>query len=174
MKPIIKEDLTRILKLAGLNEAVIRTTDTEMDDYYDTAPEETYVVAWTAQYWEWYGNSDPQEGDGRYKAKGDGGEVIAINVPDKNTATALLDDLNKRLESEDFGKAGVDHSYLSGVDAYVDTMTNYKKRFTYGGEFDQEYFGYETKHAKDYGKEVETVESIRETMSTSLNDMLKK
>lgn len=167
------ENIDRILKLAGLQEAdVIRSTSPEMDDYHDEkTPQETYMVAWSAQSHEWYGQGDPEDGNGRYKAKGDGGDVIAINVPDEHTANKLLDDLNKRLESENFGEVGKDYYYLSDTDAYVDTMTNYKKRFTHGGSFDQEYFNYETKNAKDFSKQ-SALECIKEELSSSLKAIL--
>jgi hypothetical protein len=40
---------------------------------------------------EWYGNGEPGSGDGRFKAKGDGGAMVAINVPTFEMAQRIAD-----------------------------------------------------------------------------------
>lgn len=55
--------------------------DEDMDVTNDETSEGPYVVGWNGQYMEWYGNGEPGSGDGRFKAKGDGGAMVAYNVP---------------------------------------------------------------------------------------------
>ena len=107
-----------------INEGPLRRDDPAWDDYSDerTEPDQEmkdapYYVEWNAQSWEWYGDDDPSTGRGRYKPKGDGGRVVAINVPDYETAQKIankLDDDYKAGDFEDknvYGKQG-DSGYV--------------------------------------------------------------
>lgn len=104
-----------------LSERQIRKTDPEMDEYYDDrgAKDENvrqgpYAVRWEGQGYEWYGNGDPSDGEGRYKNKY-AGEILAINVPTHQQAKELADKLDAAYQNQTFyddsvyGKMGEDH-----------------------------------------------------------------
>ncbi|TFH08896.1 MAG: hypothetical protein E4H14_05515 [Candidatus Thorarchaeota archaeon] len=76
-----------------------------------------YAVGWSAQSHEWYGDDDPSTRDGRYKSKGNGGEVIAINIPTYQTAQQLADKLDADYESKRFYDKNV-YSHM-GKDWYI-------------------------------------------------------
>jgi len=108
-----------------LSEVALRRDDEDWDDYSDERSEpdqETadapYFVEWDAQSWEWYGDDDPATGSGRYKPKGGGGRVVAINVPDYETAQKIANKLDDDYNTGDFedknvyGKQGKDYYVL--------------------------------------------------------------
>jgi len=74
-----------------------------------------YYVSWAAQSWEWYGDGDPADGNGRFKAKGDGGRVVAINVPTHEKAIAIAQKLDADYKSGDFEDKNV---YAKSDDYY--------------------------------------------------------
>ena len=108
--------------------------DQEMDPSQDknaeaqTSASAPYYVAWSGQSHEWYGDGEPSSGNGRYKQKGDGGEVIAINVPDHATAQKIADDLDAKYKNNEFpdtsvyGKWGEDYYLVDYHGAYIAPM----------------------------------------------------
>lgn len=66
------------------------------------SPQGPYAVGWSAQSHEWYGNEGPETKQGRYKPKGDGGEIVAINVPDLQTAKLIANRLDQSYDSDQF------------------------------------------------------------------------
>lgn len=155
------KELKRILQLSGiLSEDKIRRQDPEMDDYYDNDDSNAdvvnnkygkgpYVVGWSAQSHEWYGDEDPSTGNGRYKPKGNGGRVVAINIDSISDAEQIRDELEKQLENENMGEYGKDWYVYSDVHVYIMPVDKYKKVYAYG--FD-DYFKDLTAKAKDYSK----------------------
>jgi hypothetical protein len=95
-----------------LTEVAVHRDDPEMAEYYgneDEAHEELekapYAVGWEGQYMEWYSNdggSGPETGEGRWKMKGDGGEIVATNVPTYELAQKIEDQLNDSYNRGDF------------------------------------------------------------------------
>jgi hypothetical protein len=107
------------MRFKEIMEVAVRRDDPEMDDYNDERVEKEqdtkdapYYVEWNAQSWEWYGDGAPNEGQGRYKPKGDGGRIVAINVPTFAQAQKIADQLdldyeNGKFEDENvYGKQG--------------------------------------------------------------------
>ena len=85
----------------------VRMADPEMDDYFDVEDEKQkdmasapYYVSWHRQSWEWYGNEDT--GQGRFKPKGDGGAIVAINVPSYDEAQKIANKLDSDYEENKF------------------------------------------------------------------------
>lgn len=62
----------------------------EQKDY--NAP---YAVIYTGQQLEWYGNDEMTEG--RYKDKGQGGRILAINIPTKEMAARVKEEMERKL-----------------------------------------------------------------------------
>lgn len=131
-----------------LTEGPIRKTDPEMDDYYDDvedidsgAGDAPYAVGWSAQYLEWYGDGDPEEGRGRYKPKGDGGDPIAINVPSYEQAQRIAQQLEDKLAQKDMGEYGKDWGVYQGADVWIRPMS----------ELDS----YERDYIKRYAREIQ-------------------
>jgi hypothetical protein len=87
---------------------------------------DTYYVRWIGQYHEWYGDGPPEEGNGRYKQKGDGGRIVAINVPTEEQAEQIADQLDQAYADKQFpdkmvyNKWGEDMAlvYYYGASAY--------------------------------------------------------
>jgi len=112
------------MRFKEIMEVAVRRDDPEMDDYNDdraavdqdmkAAP---YYVAWSAQSWEWYGDDDPSSGSGRYKPKGDGGRIVAINVPTFSKAQQIADKLDSEYDSGEFEDKNVYGK--QGEDGYV-------------------------------------------------------
>lgn len=137
-----------------LTERGIRKTDPEMDDYYDDQEQAEanvagapYAVGWSGQYWEWYGDGDPDQGNGRYKPKGDGGDIVAINVPSYEMAQKIANDLEEKLASEDTGERGKSWGYVDRADVYIKSMNDMD-------EYDRDHLAstmrYEKDKVKDY------------------------
>jgi hypothetical protein len=61
-----------------------------------------YVVGWTSQSYEWYGDDDPLSNQGRYKPKGDGGEIVAVNLPTLEKAHEIARELDAAYEEGRF------------------------------------------------------------------------
>ena len=108
----------------SVNEVALRRDDEDWDDYSDerTEPDQEmkdapYYVEWNAQSWEWYGDDDPSTGRGRYKPKGDGGRVVAINVPTFAQAQQIADKLDSDYEDGSFEDKNVYGT--QGDDGYV-------------------------------------------------------
>ena len=108
----------------NLDEVALRRDDEDWDDYSDerTEPDQEmkdapYYVEWNAQSWEWYGDDDPSTGKGRYKPKGDGGRVVAINVPTFAQAQKIADKLDSDYEDGSFEDKNVYGT--QGEDGYV-------------------------------------------------------
>jgi len=92
-----------------LVEIAVRRDDPEMVDYNSEQGEKEqamkdspYYVAWHAQSWEWYGDGDPADGKGRYKGKGDGGRVVAINVESYEQAAEIARKLDAAYDDGSF------------------------------------------------------------------------
>jgi len=97
------------MRFKEIMEVAVHRDDPAMDDYnIDRGEKEQdmkdapYYVAWTAQSWEWYGEGAPEDGNGRYKPKGDGGRVVAINIPEYEKAMQIADKLAADYESGEF------------------------------------------------------------------------
>lgn len=97
------------MRFKEIMEVAVARNDPEMDEYNDEREEKQqdiqdapYYVAWNAQSWEWYGDDDPSTGKGRYKPKGDGGRIVAINVPTFAKAQKISDQLDLDYENGDF------------------------------------------------------------------------
>lgn len=127
-------------------------TDTEIEDSGQYADEwgGPYAVGWTGNYFEWYGEGDPDQGGrGRYKGKGDGGAIVAINIPEYQTAKEMADELDRKYEKGEFedkfvyNKPGEDYGYTryqgawvvsmneledSDIDLYGDNAVDYSKQ----------------------------------------------
>ena len=73
--------------------------DEDMEEETMSEEEGPYVVGWNGQYMEWYGNGEPGSGDGRFKAKGDGGAMVAVNVPNFEMAQRIADTVKSAAES---------------------------------------------------------------------------
>ena len=108
-----------IKEIEGGSQAV-RHSDTdweaEMSDKQeqdDTAitDEGPYAIIWHAQYHEWYGAEDPSTNKGRYKPKGDAGNVLAKNIPSYRQAQKLLSKVEKY--ATDHGEWGHDIMVIS-------------------------------------------------------------
>jgi hypothetical protein len=94
-----------------LNELKLPLNSPEMDDLKgDDAVHDDiataagpYGVGWSSQSHEWYGDENgPESHDGRYKQKGDGGELVVINVPEYAMAKVIADELDTSYESNEF------------------------------------------------------------------------
>jgi len=122
-----------------------RQYDIDTEDYTDGSPDPEehmgaapYVVGWSAQSWEWYGDDDPGHGRGRYKPKGDGGKVMAINVPTYEEAQRMANELDNAYNNKTFPDEFVyanssDGYYLDYHGAWVESMSEYDEdwRFEY-------------------------------------------
>jgi len=119
----------------SLNDPHMETWKNETAPPIGNAP---YAVGWSAQSWEWYGGDDgtgdmagPETGRGRYKPKGDGGEIVAINVPDYNTALAIkkrIDQAAQKAEYRDFEPLKYEHGkhgfLLDDYSSWIEPMSN--------------------------------------------------
>lgn len=102
--------------------------DAEMSDMNATdditnpnqGAEGPYAIVWHGQYHEWYGDDTPESGVGRYKPKGDAGNILAINVPTHEEAQKVL----SRVEhlAADQGKWGVDGGVVHSDGAEIVSM----------------------------------------------------
>ena len=124
------------MRFKEIMEVAVRRDDPEMMDYgVDKAQDDKqmkdapYYVAWFAQSWEWYGDSDPEDGNGRYKPKGNGGRIVAININSYDKAVEIANKLDASYENGDFedknvyGKQGIDGYVLDYQDADVRSMS---------------------------------------------------
>lgn len=130
-------DMRKLMKIAeSLDEVALRRDDPEMAEYDLDSEEQAqdtkdapYYVGWHAQSWEWYGDGDPADGKGRYKPKGDGGRVVAINVPTFAQAQKIADQLDSTYENGDFedknvyGKQGDSGYVLDYHGSFVNSMS---------------------------------------------------
>ena len=113
------------MKLTDIMEARVHRDDPAMDDMYDDKHREErdvkdapYYVRWYGQALEWYGTDDgPEKGEGRYKAKGDGGRIVAINVPTYSQAQEIATKLDNAYQEHKFEDESVYADY--GKDWYV-------------------------------------------------------
>ena len=80
----------------------------DADDAGELNPEGPYAIVWHGQTLEWYGDGDPAEGEGRYKAKGDAGNILAKNIPTYAIAQKLLSTTAKMSDVGDAGDHGKD------------------------------------------------------------------
>lgn len=119
-----------------------KKVDTSMGD----AP---YYVMWSGQSHEWYGDEGPETDKGRYKPKGDGGEIVAINIPTYTQAQKIANKLDADYKSGRFydknvyGKWGkdwyiVDYESsmiisMKDMSSYDKHMMKYHKPKDYGG-----------------------------------------
>ena len=149
-----------------LSEVALRRDDEDMMDYdiergeaQDAADQEAkemrdapYFVRWYAQSYEWYGDGSPQQGQGRYKPKGDGGRIVAVNVPTYAQAQAIADKLDDDYEAGHFedmnvyGKHGKSGYILQYQGSDISPMSKM-------GDYDKEHLQYVHPNFKpvDYG-----------------------
>jgi len=112
------------MRFKEIMEVAVRRDDPAMDDYNIDRGEQKqemrdapYYVSWHAQSWEWYGDGAPSEGNGRYKAKGDGGRITAINISTYEQATEIAGMLDTDYENGNFEDENV--FGRRGEDGYV-------------------------------------------------------
>ena len=123
------------MRFKEIMEVAVRRDDPEMIDYNDDyikhsqdMKDAPYYVAWYAQSWEWYGEGSPSDGNGRYKPKGDGGRIVAININSYDKATEIANKLDAEYEAGNFedknvyGRRGEDGYVLDYQDADVRSM----------------------------------------------------
>lgn len=89
-----------------------------------------FAVGWTGQYLEWYG--DDQMDKGQYKQKGEGGDFVAINVPqdDAKEIVHKLDDAydqNMFHEKMVYHKMGEHQGVIHYNGAYIVPMNELKQ-----------------------------------------------
>jgi hypothetical protein len=90
---------------------------------------------------EWYGDGDPAEGEGRYKSKGDAGNVLAKNIPTYAIAQKLLSATEKMSDVGDDGDYGKDGSLVTNSSApEIVPMSELGKHF-YGYDSDSQEYG---------------------------------
>jgi len=82
------------------------------DDDAEPMSDAPYAILWHGQYAEWYGDNDPESGEGRYKMKGDAGNVLAKNIPTYAQAEKLLPRVSGMGHVGDHGEWGKDHSVV--------------------------------------------------------------
>lgn len=125
--------------LKDLLETRLRRDDEEFDLYAqdqelekqdqarDAIENGPWYVAWSGQSYEFYGE-DPANNDGRYKPKGDGGRIVAINMK-KADAEKLAAHLDEQYENKTFpdesvyGRFGKDWYIVEYHGAYAKSMT---------------------------------------------------
>jgi len=97
------------MRFKEIMEVAVRRDDPEMVDYDSERGEKEqdmrdspYYVSWHAQSWEWYGDDDPSSGKGRYKPKGDGGRIVAININSYEKAQEIANKLDAAYEAGEF------------------------------------------------------------------------
>lgn len=131
-----------------LSEVAVRKTDPDMDEYYadqddadrgrreqeQQVADAPYAVGWSGQSHEWYGDDDMKRG--RYKQKGDGGNIVAINVPSYEMAQKIEAELQQQYENGELpfvgGKWGEDHYIVDWHGTYIEPMKNVESwRFEY-------------------------------------------
>lgn len=101
----------------------------EADDEMDQDLRAPYFVGWSGQAHEWYGNGSPESGDGRYKPKGNSGEIVAINIPTHEMALEIADKLDNDYKNNSFydkfvyAEPGEDYSITDYAGAYVMSMS---------------------------------------------------
>lgn len=113
------------MKLYDIFEARVHRDDPAMDDVYDTErrkerdiKDAPYFVRWHGQSHEWSGDDrGPERGEGRYKPKGDGGKIVAINVPTYEEAQKIATQLDRAYQDHRFPDDSVYADY--GKDWYV-------------------------------------------------------
>lgn len=140
-----------------LYEVAVRKTDPEMDEYYNEKEDEQrrsgdapYIVGWSGQSLEWYGDEGPESGRGRYKPKGDGGRIVAINIPTYEMAEKIAKDLEAKLANEEMGEYGKDWYLIQQHDVWLKSMA---KMDSYEKNDLKYYMQYEPKTIKDYSKQ---------------------
>lgn len=124
------------MRFKEIMEVAVARNDPEMDDYNSERDEKAqemrdapYYVSWQAQSYEWYGEGDPADGNGRYKAKGDGGRIVAINIPTYAEASAVAKKLDRDYENGKFedenvySKSGEDYYTLTYHGTDISSMS---------------------------------------------------
>lgn len=108
-----------------------------------------YAVGWSGQSHEWYGEleSPGEEGKGRYKPKGDGGRIVAINVPDYATAQKIEKKLDDSYNAGKFIDGNSVHGGI-GDGYYVDYHSAWIRPMH---EMDDEMWRLEYDKPKDFG-----------------------
>jgi len=75
-----------------------------------------YAVIYTGQALEWYGNEEMTEG--RYKNKGQGGKILAINIPTGEMANRVAEEMRVKL-FEPKNLVGTGINGRKGKDRYI-------------------------------------------------------
>ena len=116
-----------------LSEGKVHRNDPAMDEVYDKdkdmddvgeAGAAPYYVSWHGQSHEWYGDGDPSEGNGRYKSKGDGGQMLAVNIPTYAEAEAIKEKAEQKIGKavEKAAKTPHPHYWISGFYVHIGSM----------------------------------------------------
>ena len=143
-----------IKKIAEAN----RNQDTNWRDEADRemAPDRNspYYVFWTGQSYEWYGDDAPESGEGRYKPKGDSGEIVAINIKDRDAANTIAKKLDDQFNNGSFpnkavyGRWDKDYNIVNYEGAHVKSMRKM-------GGYEKEMMQYDLRQGtvKDYANQ---------------------
>jgi hypothetical protein len=132
-------------------------SDNNSDQIQSDAP---YAIIWHGQYAEWYGDSAPESGEGRYKMKGDAGSVLAKNIPTYAQAEELLPRVATMSDIGDHGTWGEDHTLvMQSSDPMIVPMSELGKHF-HG--YDEELQQYDAKPSQnDHHDVIDLGESIK-------------
>ena len=126
-------------------DAEIASYGDDSDDDNEEMSDAPYAIVWHGQYAEWYGDGDPKSGKGRYKMKGDAGNVLAKNIPTHAQAEKLLPRVAGMGHVGERGKWGEDHSVvMQASDPMIVPMK----------ELGDHFYGYDTEMNK-YGSRPE-------------------
>lgn len=126
-------------------DAEIASYGDDSDDDNEEMSDAPYAIVWHGQYAEWYGDGDPESGKGRYKMKGDAGNVLAKNIPTHAQAEKLLPRVAGMGHVGERGKWGEDHSVvMQASDPMIVPMK----------ELGDHFYGYDTEMNK-YGSRPE-------------------
>ena len=131
------------------------------DGRSELGPEGPYAIVWHGQYLEWYGDGSPRIGAGRYKSKGDAGNVLAKNILTYDMAQKLLSTTNKMSGVGDDGDYGEDYSLVTNSsEPEIVPMSDLGKHF-YG--YDSESQEYGAKPEQDDHHKVMDLADVEET-----------
>ena len=126
----------------------LKELNTDHDEPRASLGDAPYAVGWSGQSHEWYGEleSPGEVGKGRYKPKGDGGRIVAINVPDYATAQKIEKKLDDSYNAGKFIDGNSVHGGI-GDGYYVDYQSAWIRPMH---EMDDEMWRLEYDKPKDF------------------------
>ena len=127
----------------------LKELNTDHDEPRASLGDAPYAVGWSGQSHEWYGDLENpgEEGKGRYKPKGDGGRIVAINVPDYATAQKIEKKLDDSYNAGKFIDGNSVHGGM-GDGYYVDYHSAWIRPMH---EMDDEMWRLKYDKPKDFG-----------------------